>query len=1250
MQTLHNDTLYKLYDHNPAPISEDETTNSSAASDPITPRTLARCAVPTAPPRDYNAASILNQSIQPAISVDSDNMAYDFPSLSPERAKIWERDVDSKRAAESKQRIEAEMAAAVAEDSFDSSEDENIQQMQFSEARSHWKAKHQEESSHLSLQKSTPSKAHNWDVDTLLEEHMREIDDCEFGSLHQLNLLGQNQEQPVPQKHPVQQQQPVRQTVSQQRQNNHQMQSNNSAQQQQLTPSKMLQITLSDDQSTVSSPGWSSAQQTTQIRRDLSAAVNSKQLHNVRAPSTSNTKARQPLQNNTLSTPPMQKPPAVPQTSNKEQELQIKLHSLQLQLNQVTTLNSSLQSRIYNDQLQIQQLSSSQEEARQEAALWEAKWRDDTGGDALLHDLRGALLQKTKEEVKVLESKILEMKHHRQGNESIELNLLASENEALRRELSKLADGTVGPAASPSSYQSDAMQRLDRMAKTCRESDQKWSLKVKEVEAKLDQLRRENKVLIVENTQMKQQMEASSNQVNDERLKEMELKLNRDRGEIDRLVKEKSSLVEELRNYKDVVDKASAEHDSLRREFATRLREQTELHSAEMEKFLGKKITVDRGSDAIAFSDEKMEALLAQMSQENVTLQEENTGLSAENERLAKRCVDLEMSLSEAVSNVEDLRIALRNAEVRIGEFEKEKAELERSITLIEQQVAAARSEEVSIQRRADEVIAEKDNLQRQMQDLLTEKQQINSDLQSLKRENEMLQSKNESLEEYHVNAQEELQSWQLAKEEIEAELSATLEENACLKSSNLSMKERLDERQQLLDVIRKNEIDGPLVKENQILKSTLNELENKLRGLESALGMERANLTSARQGKEHAEMRIGELENQIVSLQSDVSAAKSKSSSERESQVRFEKHANELKATIASLREEISSSAISRSHLELELRQRQDEVTLLRQQLDPIQQEKYRLELDNADLFEQVENLRKQIGCGLEEDLTRSELIKRLEEKNNALALCISSLQTDMMAFQGKSAVKSPPTQSQAHGGPESAAHCNHKPCKTTRSNAVSLDVMEQLNRARAAVKETASIIKAQRRAISSDDVRTNPESHTALSPIPMKTPDVSRSGSQNQCMHTSHVPPFEITTATYSQEPSYQHQTPSADRAFAPTPSFDARSNLRVQLEEEHEAEKSAIKTKYRERIRCMRKEWEGERKAILSLIASPAVDSSEGIYRIVKSPVNQPVPRHVTTKETPNSTFCDTETIDSSYLETETFVMNILNELES
>lgn len=1209
-QALHNQTLYKLYN---APIvSEDEATATSLQSDPITPRQLARCAVPSSPPC-YQSTPC---DTPVTLAREEAAMAHEFASLSPERARQWEADQNTKRVAELKRRVEAEMSAAVAEDSSDSSDDDvAVREMDLNEVRGCRAVKTEDTSAESSLPKSTPTKPHNWDIDTLLEEHMREIDDCDFGSLNQQHLLGQQHspvrlqpmKQPAPQR-PIFRQQPVQQTG----QRMQQMQL--IEQQEKSTPSNMA-ITLSGDQSTVSSPGWSEAHQISQ--RQQTAAVASSKVHNSRASISAVTS--HPLQNTPTSLSTQRKPPAAPHLSTEEQDLQVKLNSLQLQLSQVSSLNSTLQSRINNHQLQIQKLSTSEEEARQEAALWEAKWRDDTGNnDLLLPELRGALLQKTKDEVKELQSRLIDVQRNR-NDESIELNLLTAENETLRRELAKSADGTVGPSSPSSAVQSDAMLRLNRMAKTSRESEQKWSLRVKELDTKIDGLRRENKVLTEENEKLKR---ASCD---GERVKDLEVKLTRDRGEIDRLVKEKSSLVEELRSYRKLVDQARAEHDALRLEFETRLKEQTELHSREMEQFWGKKNTVDRGSDAIPFSDEKMDAMLAQISQENVTLQEENTGVSAENERLAKRCVDLERSVNEAASNAEDLRLALQNAKSRIEEFEKEKVDLENRISSVEQEVTASRLKEASLQSRVDETEAEKESIQQQMQFLLAEKQQLDNDLHSITRENEMLQSKNASLEEYHVNAQEELQSWQLAKEELEAELSATSEENATLKSNNIAMKERLDERQQLLDSIRKNEVDGALQEENRLLKSTLSGLESQLRGVENALEMERSSLTATRKSREHAEKRIGELELQIVSLQNDINSANSRKASERDDHARLKRQTSELKATIASLREEISTAAISRSQLELELRQRQDECGTLRSQLEPVQQEKYRLELDNANLAEQIERLQHLNGSDVEEDEQRSELVKRLEEKNNALAQCISSLQSDMLAYQSRSANKA----------------SNHPKTPMPSRPAVSDDMMEQLNRARAAVKETASIIKAQRRALSCDVIPADPDMSFLPSPIVMHSSDLSQSSLQF-IPTSAAMPPSEITTSMQGHAPSHQTHT-------TPAPSFDVRTNLRMQLEEEHKAEKSALKMKYRERIKYMKKEWEGERKAILRLIASPSAVTSEGAYRVAKSPMNHPTHQHAA-KETSNSTFGETETIDSSYIETETFVMNILNELDS
>ena len=74
-----------------------------------------------------------------------------------------------------------------------------------------------------------------------------------------------------------------------------------------------------------------------------------------------------------------------------------------------------------------------------------------------------------------------------------DVELLKRDNEALRRQRNK----TSSPS-SPSTLQSEAVERLDRMAQSARESEYKWSARVRDCESKLDVLRRENKALTKE--------------------------------------------------------------------------------------------------------------------------------------------------------------------------------------------------------------------------------------------------------------------------------------------------------------------------------------------------------------------------------------------------------------------------------------------------------------------------------------------------------------------------------------------------------------------------------------------------------------------------------------------------------------------------------------------------------------------------------------------------------------------------------
>ena len=144
----------------------------------------------------------------------------------------------------------------------------------------------------------------------------------------------------------------------------------------------------------------------------------------------------------------------------------------------------------------------------------------------------------------------------------------------------------------------------------------------------------------------------------------------------------------------------------------------------------------------------------------------------------------------------------------------------------------------------------------------------------------------------------------------------------------------------------------------------------------------------------------------------------------------------------------------------------------------------------------------------------------------------------------------------------------------KSLKSNApvVSKDMLEQVHRARAAVKEIASVIKAQRQDISYNAVSGNVmDTSQFLSPNAVQKSERSPPSAQFRAPAPSIKPPAKITTEEYEQIPlNHPMKSMSVERAIAPTPSNDGGTNLQMQLEDEHIAKKSAIKTKYQEKIR--------------------------------------------------------------------------------
>lgn len=139
---------------------------------------------------------------------------------------------------------------------------------------------------------------------------------------------------------------------------------------------------------------------------------------------------------------------------------------------------------------------------------------------------------------------------------------VARENEALR--------GELAAASSPSTLQSEAAERLDRMAQSAVESEYKWSARVPDLESKLDVLRRENTAFPKEYQVLKSELNEKeggrmvheSAVEGERRLREMEGKLQRDRKEMDRLIQEENGLIVELRGCRDLLESARMQCDT----------------------------------------------------------------------------------------------------------------------------------------------------------------------------------------------------------------------------------------------------------------------------------------------------------------------------------------------------------------------------------------------------------------------------------------------------------------------------------------------------------------------------------------------------------------------------------------------------------------------------------------------------------------------------------------------------------------
>jgi len=310
--------------------------------------------------------------------------------------------------------------------------------------------------------------------------------------------------------------------------------------------------------------------------------------------------------------------------------LHSRLRSLEIQHENLLSENKALASQLKSDRERIDSLESSEEEARQEAALWEARWRDDVGNHAgiggeasssLLEQLRGALLQKSKEDYAALKHQ-LEALTSKFDKAAESYQMLMVENEALREEMRE------GGATSGS------------------HTNAHW----------------ERRALDSEKDLMKR------------------------KGELHQLTKEKHALEEQLNQLLEDSERSRQEFESIQIKLEQQLKDEREANQVKM------KLIASEAAQMIDTQTSSKGAELVASKQENMVLKEENIAASAENEKLAERVVDLERKINASLSDASDLRKSLLDAETAIPKLETERNDLRQKMSKLQNDYSSCAS------------------------------------------------------------------------------------------------------------------------------------------------------------------------------------------------------------------------------------------------------------------------------------------------------------------------------------------------------------------------------------------------------------------------------------------------------------------------------------------------------------------------------------------------------------------------------
>lgn len=499
-----------------------------------------------------------------------------------------------------------------------------------------------------------------------------------------------------------------------------------------------------------------------------------------------------------------------PSPSTEAGPLHSKLRSLEIQHEDLLSENKALANQLKLDRRRIDSLESSEEEARQEAALWEARWRDDFGnitgisGEAsssLLEQLRGALLQKSREDYGVLKHQ-LDTLTSTFDKAAESYQLLMAENEALREEVRE------GCATSGSHTHAH------------------W----------------ERRALDSERDLMKR------------------------KGELHQLTKEKRALEEQLNQLLENSERSRREFESIRNKLEQQLKDERDVYQTKM-----KQVASDAAQRFETQMSTK-DAELVASKQENMVLKVESKAAGAENEKLAERVVDLERKINASLSDASDLRKSLLDAETAIPMLETERNELREKMNKLQndhslcvRKVEFLSEENEMLKLQVPSLEERVTTAQNENKALRRENAEVKSKMSGLEKETSGLNSDNQALKERLSKELEMIGNLQQADRSIS-------KENSVLRSSIAGLEHKLMTVEANLSTEREKVASAERARDQAEEKAC--QFESQIKSLEYDLSTANQFNAKKREEHLQLQDNIKELKKNISSLREEISAA----------------------------------------------------------------------------------------------------------------------------------------------------------------------------------------------------------------------------------------------------------------------------------------------------------------------------------------------------------------------------------------